>query len=109
MKRLRSPASIYRSALPNRTFPLLISPNLTCFAFTGGVQVVVGAQQLALSVRPAVIDARRQVRAHVYFSGDIRAHFEPGGAQTGEDGGEDPSCVNPPFTSPNKSDSWRTR
>lgn len=82
MKRLRSRASIYRRALPNRTFSLLNSPNRTCFAFTGGVQVVVGPQQLALSVRPAVVDARSQVRAHVNLSGDIRARFEPGEAQT---------------------------
>lgn len=58
--------------------------DLTCFAFTGGVKVVVGAQQLALSVRPAVVDARRQVRAHVDLRGDIRAHLEPGEAQIGE-------------------------
>lgn len=84
MKRLRSGASIYRSAPPNTTFPLLNSPDLTCFAFTGGVKVVVGAQQLALSVRPAVVDARRQVRAHVDLRGDIRARLEPGEAQTGQ-------------------------
>lgn len=87
-----------------RTGPSRIKgPNLTCFAFTGGVQVVVGAQQLALSVGPAVIDARRQVRAHVNLCGDIGAHVEPGGAQTGKwrAGGEDPSCVkSPPQSSP---------
>lgn len=57
-------------------------PALTCFAFTGGVKVVVGAQQLALSVRPAVVDARRQVGAHVHLRCDVAAGLEPvGGGQ----------------------------
>lgn len=78
MKRLRSAGSIYRRAPPERN-PLFLRADLTCFAFTGGVKVVVGAQQLALSVRPAVVDARRQVRAHVDLRGEIRARLEPGG------------------------------
>lgn len=74
---------------------------LTCFAFTGSVQVVVSAQQLALSVQAAVVDARRQVRAHVYLSGDVSAHFKPGtggGAQTRNrlDGGEAHPVQSPP-------------
>lgn len=51
-------------------------PPPTCFAFTRGIKVVVGAQQLALSVRPAVIDARRQVGAHVHLSCDVGARLE---------------------------------
>lgn len=54
------------------------SPAPTCFAFTRGIKVVVGAQQLALSVRPAVIDARRQVGAHVHLSCDVGARLESG-------------------------------
>lgn len=84
MKRLGSGAQDLRRCSAKPTFSALNSPNLTCFAFAGGVQVVVGAQQLALSVRPAVVDARRQVRAHVDLSGDVRARLEPGGAQTGK-------------------------
>lgn len=53
-------------------------PAPTCFAFTRGVKVVVGAQQLALSVRPAVIDARRQVGAHVHLRCDVGARLESG-------------------------------
>lgn len=60
-------------------------PPLTCFAFTGGVKVVVGAQQLALSVRPAVVDARRQVGAHVHLRSDVAARLEPVGGGTAED------------------------
>lgn len=50
----------------------------TCFAFARGVKVVVGAQQLALPVRSAVIDARRQVGAHVHLSCDVGARLESG-------------------------------
>lgn len=50
----------------------------TCFAFASSVKVVVGAQQLALSVRPTVVDARGQVGAHVHLGRDISARLEPG-------------------------------
>lgn len=50
----------------------------TCFAFTCSVKVVVGAQQLALSVRPTVVDARRQVGAHVHLGRDISAQLKSG-------------------------------
>lgn len=56
-------------------------PAPTCFAFTGGIKVVVGAQQLALSVRPAVVDARRQVGAHVHLGRDVGARLESGERQ----------------------------
>lgn len=51
----------------------------TCFAFTRSIKVVVGAQQLALSVRPAVVDARRQVGAHVHLGRDVGARLESAG------------------------------
>lgn len=62
-------------------------PAPTCFAFTRGVKVVVGAQQLALSVRPAVVDARRQVGAHVHLGRDVGARLESGGVKR-KTGGE---------------------
>lgn len=56
----------------------------TCFAFACSVKVVVGAQQLALSVRPTVVDARGQVGAHVHLGRDISARLESGKkSQTG--------------------------
>lgn len=51
----------------------------TCFALAGGVQVVVGAQQLALAVRAAVVDAGSQVGAHVHLGRDVGARLEAGG------------------------------
>lgn len=64
----------------------------TCFAFACSVKVVVGAQQLALSVCPTVVDARGQVGAHVHLGRDISARLKSGKktSQTGRtwDGGK---------------------
>ena len=50
----------------------------TCFAFTGSVQVVVGAQELALAVGAAVVDAGSQVGSHVHLGCDIGTRLKPG-------------------------------
>lgn len=50
---------------------------LTSFALAGGVQVVAGAQQLALAVDAAVVDAGREVGAQVHLGCHIGAGLEP--------------------------------
>ena len=50
---------------------------LTSFALAGSVQVVVGAQQLALAVDAAVVDAGREVGAQVHLGRHIGAGLEP--------------------------------
>ena len=50
---------------------------LTSFALAGGIQVVVGAQQLALAVDAAVVDAGREVGAQIDLSCHIGARLEP--------------------------------
>lgn len=49
----------------------------TCFALACSIQVVVGAQQLALAVGAAVVDTWRQVGAKVDLRCHIAAHLKP--------------------------------
>lgn len=56
---------------------------LTSFALAGSVQVVVGAQQLALAVDAAVIDAGGEVGAQVHLSCHIGARLKPVGWEKG--------------------------
>lgn len=51
---------------------------VTCFAFTCSIKVVVGAQKLALSICPTVIDAWCQVGTHIHLGSDIGARFKSG-------------------------------
>ena len=50
---------------------------LTSFALAGGIQVVVGAQQLALAIDAAVVDAGREVGAQVHLGRHVGAGLEP--------------------------------
>lgn len=51
---------------------------LTSFALAGSIQVVVGAQQLALAVHATVIDAGREVGTQVHLSRHVGAELKPG-------------------------------
>lgn len=61
----------------------VIREALTSFALAGGVQVVVGAQQLALAVDAAVVDAGREVGTQVHLSCHIGAGLKPAVQENG--------------------------
>lgn len=50
---------------------------LTCFTLACSIQVVVGAQEFALAIGAAVIDAGGQVRAKVHLSCYISTQLKP--------------------------------
>lgn len=50
---------------------------LTCFTLACSIQVVVGAQEFALAIGAAVIDAGGQVRAKVHLSCYITTQLKP--------------------------------
>lgn len=64
---------------------------LTGFALAGGVQVVVGAQQLALPVDAAVVDAGREVGAQVDLGRHVGAGLEPAPGVGGKWGQQAPT------------------
>lgn len=50
---------------------------LTSFALAGSIQVVVGAQQLALAIDATVVDAGREVGTQVHLSRHVGAGLKP--------------------------------
>lgn len=61
----------------SRVWPAPHPSPLTSLALAGRVQVVVGAQQLALAVGPTVIHARGQEGAQAHFSRCVAAPHKP--------------------------------
>lgn len=56
---------------------------LTSFALAGGIQVVVGAQQLALAIDATVIDAGREVGMQVHLSCHVGARLKSAAQEKG--------------------------